>query len=213
VRSTDQGGLFTEKVFVIQVMNVNEAPNSINLTNSSVAENAGSNAIVGILSATDPDSGEIFVFSIPNQIGDNAFFNNSGTTLRANDSFDFETKNTYLVTVRVTDQGGLYYEKQFSINVTNVSESPSITTNPSNMTVNSGSTASFTAAAIGDPEPTVQWQVYNTSGWVNIPGATSTTYSFQTSESDDGKQFRAVFAPRSLIAHDAPSRFVSESDP
>jgi parallel beta-helix repeat protein len=194
VRSTDQGGLFTEKVFVIQVTNVNEAPNSINLTNSGVAENAGSNAIVGILSATDPDSGEIFVFSIPNQFGDNAFFNNSGTTLRANDSFDFETKNTYLVTVRVTDQGGLYYEKQFSINVTNVSESPSITTNPSNMTVNSGSTASFTAAAIGDPEPTVQWQVYNTSSWVNIPGATSTTYSFQTSASDDGKQFRAVFA-------------------
>lgn len=75
-----------------------------------------------------------------------------------------------------------------------VNTGPVITVNPVNLTVNSGQPASFTASASGLPSPTVQWQSStNGTTWTNIPGATSTTYSFTTASADNGKQFRAVF--------------------
>jgi hypothetical protein len=72
---------------------------------------------------------------------------------------------------------------------------PAIAQSPSNQTVVSGNTATFTAAASGSPTPTVQWQVSTNSGtsWSNISGATNTTYSFTTVSGDNGKQYRAVF--------------------
>jgi hypothetical protein len=72
---------------------------------------------------------------------------------------------------------------------------PAITQSPSNQTVVTGNTATFTAAATGNPTPTVQWQVSTNGGasWSNISGATNTTYSFTTVSGDDGKQYRAVF--------------------
>jgi hypothetical protein len=72
---------------------------------------------------------------------------------------------------------------------------PSVTTQPSNQTVTAGQTASFTAAASGNPAPTVQWQISTDGGstWNNVSGATSTTLSFTAQSSDDGNQYRAVF--------------------
>lgn len=72
---------------------------------------------------------------------------------------------------------------------------PGITANPSNQTVNSGQTATFTASASGTPAPTVQWQISTDGGasFSNIAGATSTTLSFTTINSFDGNRYRAVF--------------------
>jgi len=49
-----------------------------------------------------------------------ALFTNSNNQLRANSVFDFETKNSYSIQVRTTDQNGLSFEKQLTIGVTNV---------------------------------------------------------------------------------------------
>ncbi len=140
VRVTDAGGLTFNKTFLITVTNVNEAPTNILLSNSSLPENAGVNATVGTLSATDPDAGSTFTFSLPAGVGDNASFNISGTTLRATSSFDFETKSSYSVTVRVADAAGLTFDKAFTIGVTNVNEAPtditlSVTTVPENQPI------------------------------------------------------------------------------
>jgi hypothetical protein len=72
---------------------------------------------------------------------------------------------------------------------------PTVTTQPVNQTVNAGGTASFTAAASGNPTPTVQWQVSTNTGstFTSISGATAGTYSFVAGAADTGKQFRAVF--------------------
>jgi ELWxxDGT repeat protein len=126
VRSTDSSGLFTEKVFVVNVTNVNEDPTDIGLSSSLVAENAGANAIVGTLSTTDVDAGNTFTYSLVagSGDGDNAAFDISGDALRATNSFDFETKASYTVRIRSVDQGGLLTEKVFVINVTNLNEAP-----------------------------------------------------------------------------------------
>ena len=113
------------------------------------------------------------------------------------------TSLTYSFTAQSTDNG-----KQYRAVFTNVAGSatsdaavltvnyaPAVTTQPANQTVNAGQTASFTAAASGNPSPTVQWQVStnNGSSWSDIAGATSLTYSFTAQVTDNGKQYRAVF--------------------
>jgi len=126
VRSSDQGGLFIEKTFTIQVIDVNESPTDISLTSTTIAENSGSNAPVGTLSTADVDAGNTFVYSLVAGPGDtdNAVFNVSGSTLRATSSFDFETRSDYTVRIRSTDQGGLFVEKVFAIRVVNVNDAP-----------------------------------------------------------------------------------------
>ena len=72
---------------------------------------------------------------------------------------------------------------------------PSVTTNPSNQTVNAGGAYSFTAAASGSPAPSVQWQVSTDGGvtFTDIGGATSTSLEGVAAASDGGHQFRALF--------------------
>ena len=127
VRTLDAGGLSFEKAFVISVTNVNEAPTNVALSNNSLAENAGADAVLGTLSSLDPDAGDTtFTYALVSGTGDddNAAFNIVGNALRANDSFDFETKASYTIRVRTLDAGGLSFDKAFVINVTNVNEAP-----------------------------------------------------------------------------------------
>jgi hypothetical protein len=72
---------------------------------------------------------------------------------------------------------------------------PAVTTQPASASVSDGATASFTAAASGSPQPTVQWQDSTDGGnsWSDIAGATATTYSFTASTSENTYLYRAVF--------------------
>jgi sugar lactone lactonase YvrE len=72
---------------------------------------------------------------------------------------------------------------------------PTVTINPTNQGAPAGSSATFTAAASGNPSPTVQWQVSaNGGGFTNIPNATSTTLIITgITDSMSGNQYRAVF--------------------
>ena len=103
-----------------------EPPSNISLSNSELSENAGVNAMVGFLSSTDPDVGDTFTYSLVAGVGatDNAAFNINGTRLRAVDSLNFENKSTYSVRIRSTDSHGIFFEKVFTIHVTNQNESP-----------------------------------------------------------------------------------------
>jgi hypothetical protein len=131
VRVQDAGGLFYEKAFTITVDNQNEAPTAITLSNDTIAENAGANAVVGALSTTDVDAGDTFTYTLVTGQGDadNSLFNMNGSDLRATSSLDFESVHgpTYSVRVRTTDSGGLTFETSFTITVTNVAEAPVVT--------------------------------------------------------------------------------------
>jgi len=66
---------------------------------------------------------------------------------------------------------------------------PSITTQPSNQSVNVGQTATFSVAATGTAPLSYQWQ----KGTTAIAGATSASYTTgATSASDNGSQFTVV---------------------
>ena len=73
---------------------------------------------------------------------------------------------------------------------------PSITTQPSAVSITYGSNAVFTAAASGEPAPSVQWQVSTTAGatWADLDGQTATTLTLTAPPvALSGHQYRAVF--------------------
>ena len=123
----------------------NRAPTDISLSPSSVAENQPSGTTVGTLSTTDPDAGDTFTYTLVSGEGDtdNGSFNILDSSLRTSASFDYETKNSYSIRVRSTDQGGLWVEKQFTITVTNVNEAP-VADPQSGLSVDSCSTLTVT---------------------------------------------------------------------
>ena len=101
---------------------VSTKPTGITLSNSAVKENSPIKTIVGKFSAVDSDSGDSFSYSFISGPGDsnNAKFAITGNTLSTNTALDYETKASYSVRVRVTDQGGLTFDKVFTIKVTDV---------------------------------------------------------------------------------------------
>jgi gliding motility-associated-like protein len=129
LKVTDKGGLSFEKEFTITVTNVNEAPTALALSNTSVLENAASGTTVGTLAGTDADAGDTHTYTLVTGTGstDNASFTITGTTLSTAAVFNFEAKNSYAVRVRVTDAGGLSFERAFTITVIDVNEAPTLT--------------------------------------------------------------------------------------
>lgn len=102
----------------------NSAPTDIALSSSSVEENKPVGTAVGMLSAIDPDAGDSFTYSLVAGTGDtdNSSFTITGTQLKTAQSFDYETKSSYSIRVRVTDSTGNPFEKALTINVTDVNE-------------------------------------------------------------------------------------------
>lgn len=126
VQATDQSGLTFERQFIISIVNANEAPTNIALSGTTVVENNAPDVVVGALSASDPDASNTFTFSLVPGAGstDNASFTLTGNILTINNSADFETQSSYAIRVRTTDQGGLSFDQQFIISITNVNEAP-----------------------------------------------------------------------------------------
>ena len=125
---------------------VNSAPTDIALSASSIAENAGANATVGTLIATDPEAGQTHTFSLVSGTGDtdNGSFTIVGSTLKLTPNADFDTKSSYALRVRATDNGiqVLFYEEALTVTITEVvvdNVAPVITGTPPLQNVGTGS--------------------------------------------------------------------------
>jgi hypothetical protein len=102
------------------------------------------------LTTTDPDAANTFAYTLVSGTGDsdNAAFNISGTALRASSSFDFETKSSYSVRVRSTDQGGLWTEKVFTISIVNAVELVSVVVNGADNYANAAQRSQLTSIVV-----------------------------------------------------------------
>jgi uncharacterized delta-60 repeat protein len=171
IRTTDQGGLFFEKVLVITVLDINEAPTNLALSATVVNENVAANTTVGTLTSTDPDAGNTFTYTLVGGAGstDNAAFNISGNALRIANSPDFETLYSYSVRIRTTDQGGLFFEKAVVITVNNVNEKP-VSLTLSAVTVSENVAANTTAGTLA----TTDLDAGNTFTYSLVSGTGST---------------------------------------
>lgn len=146
VRATDAGGLSCDKTLTITIANANETPTNISLSSSAILENA--TGTVGALSATDPDAGDTFTYSVVGG-ADQAHFGISGGNLVVTSAFDREAQSTASVVVRATDAGGLSFDKTFTVNVGNVNEAPTDIT-PASTTVAENVSGVLTALTTTD---------------------------------------------------------------
>ena len=176
---------------------------------SSTVVNAGSNAtITASAKGKSTGTGNLTVQWYVSNGGSFTLLSNGGLYSWAGSvsSAGSPVSDTLTITGATSALNGNLYEAVFSISALGsapsnpstltVSSAPAITGQPSNQTVNIGGLASFTAAASGNPTPTVQWQLSTNGGgaWNNINGATSPTLTFNSvTASQAGAQYRAVF--------------------
>lgn len=74
---------------------------------------------------------------------------------------------------------------------------PSFTTQPADVNVEAGQSATFTIVAVGQPAPSVRWQQSRNGGWIwsDIDGATQASYTLTESAlADDGLMVRVIAA-------------------
>ncbi len=112
--------------FVLSATCANAPPSALALSPASVSENTPINTTVGTFSTTDPNPGNTFTYTLVTGTGsaDNASFNITGATLRTSVVFDFETRASYSIRVRTTDQGGLSFERSLTVSILDVAEPP-----------------------------------------------------------------------------------------
>ncbi|QNP30989.1 cadherin domain-containing protein [Cylindrospermopsis curvispora] len=160
---------------IINVTNINEAPTDLTLSATTIAENQAIGTVVGNFSTTDPDAGNTFTYSLVTGAGatDNSFFTIDGGQLKTAAAFDFENKNSYSIRVRSTDQGGQFFEKQLTINVTNVNEAPTFPTPTATFNTPENSTNVGTIAPATDPDG---GDILN----YTLSGADATKFNFNT---------------------------------
>lgn len=107
-------------LFLACVSSRKNPPTDIILSNNNVREDAVVNSIIGNLSTIDPNINDIFIYTIITDT-DNKF-NIVSNTLRLKNTLDYETKISHNVTIRSTDNKGKYFDKVFTINILNVSD-------------------------------------------------------------------------------------------
>ncbi|MGH8236199.1 MAG: cadherin domain-containing protein, partial [Steroidobacteraceae bacterium] len=123
-----------------------------------VAENAATGTEVALFSSTDGDAGDTGTFSLLNSAG-GLFSIAANGRLTTTQPLNFETTPVggHTIRVRVTDNGGLTFDRDFAVAVTNVNEAPTSISANVTLSVPETSAASspiavFTAA---DPENNV----------------------------------------------------------
>ena len=123
--TVSDGSLTDEITVTINVTNVNEAPSFTDgaSTTRSIAENTAAGANIGaVIAATDPDANTTLTYTLGGT--DAASFGIVSTSgqLQTSAALDYETKNSYSVTVSVSDGNGGYDSITVTIHVTDVAE-------------------------------------------------------------------------------------------
>jgi hypothetical protein len=96
------------------------APTDITLSNNSVLEDQPVGTEIGTFTTTDPDLNDTFTYTLVNDstYPDNTNFKIVGDKLETAVIFHYAANLSYSIMVRSTDSGGLYYEKVFTIFIT-----------------------------------------------------------------------------------------------
>jgi hypothetical protein len=171
VRVTNQAGLIFDKALTITVTNVNEAPTNATLSNASVGEHSANGTVVGTVTGADPDAGATLSYSLLNDAGGRFLINaTTGVLSVANGSLlDHATATTHPITVRVTDQGGLTYDKGFTVAVV---AAPTLSSNAGTPTANNTVIPWFTSASPPDPSATMTYKVTGMPASATLPVGT-----------------------------------------
>ncbi len=104
----------------------NHLPTNVGLTNSTVLEHEPVGTLVGVLSTSDADAGEVHTYALVagNGDADNALFEIDGDQLKTAAIPNYADGPTRTVRVRTTDPVGATYETTLTIDVTDTNAAP-----------------------------------------------------------------------------------------
>ena len=113
-------GSATSDALTLAITDVNEAPSDVSVSGGAVREGAAAGTLVASLSGVDQDADQAFQYTLLDNAGGR--FALSGNQILVADGLrlDYEQATAHQVKVLVTDQGGLSFEKIFSIGVLDV---------------------------------------------------------------------------------------------
>ncbi len=154
IQVRDSDGLTDTATATVSLMNVNEAPAVDNAT-FVLPENSSNGAVVGTVTATDPDAGDTLTYTITRGNTGNAFAINASTgQIMASNAaaLDFETTPTFSLTVQVEDAGSLTDFATVTIDLTNLNEAPTVSAALFSLTENSGDGTVVGTVTATDPD-------------------------------------------------------------
>ncbi|CAD5252338.1 MULTISPECIES: Ig-like domain-containing protein [unclassified Imperialibacter] len=209
----------------------NSAPTDITLNTLTINESNGVDANVAAISTTDPDEGNTFSYSLVSGEGstDNGSFRVTGNLLKVVIVTDFETKSSYSIRLRTTDNGGLTFEKSFTITVNNLPETPTdFTLSNTTIAENNAINATIGTFSTSDPDngETFTYTLIggaggDDNGSFNINGASlraNSAFDFETKNSysirvrtldSGGKSLQKTFIITVADVNDIPPALVS----
>ena len=153
---TDQGGLSLEKIFTVSLTDVNEAPTDEILTGDTVVENSANGTVVGTVKGVDPDANSVLTYALLDDAGGRFTIDvNTGViTVADGTQLNFEAAQSHDISVRATDQGGLSFDKAFTVHVADVNEGPQSETLDNNSISENAANGTLVGTITGvDPEP------------------------------------------------------------
>ncbi|MFN9750435.1 MAG: beta strand repeat-containing protein, partial [Planctomycetota bacterium] len=216
VRATSADGSWSTQTFTINLTDVDEfdvgAVTDSNAAANSVAENSANGTAVGLTaSASDADATTNTISYTLDDTAGGRFAINSSTgvvTVADGSLLDFETTTSHNITVRATSADGSWSTQTFTLNVTNVNETPTAVadtataveaggvsngtagTNPSgnvltnDTDVDAGDTQTVTGVAagtVGSASGNVASNVTGTYGAITIAANGTYTYTVDNS--------------------------------
>lgn len=119
ITATDSFGATRVESFTVTVADVNETPSDLTLTGGTVDENAANGTIVGTAEAADPDAGASFTYQLLDNAGGRFGIDAATGQISVLNGLllDFESASSHQITVRATDQGGLFIDETFTVNL------------------------------------------------------------------------------------------------
>ena len=109
---------------------IGNPPTEINLTNTTIAKNTLQEKVVGELTTLDPDKDDRHTYTLIDDAGGRFAIADNQLLVADGVKFDFETNQSYQITVRSTDADGFSFEEGFEIAIAAVDDTPTPTPTP-----------------------------------------------------------------------------------
>ncbi|MBN1256230.1 MAG: cadherin domain-containing protein [Planctomycetes bacterium] len=200
IRADDGNGGIYDEVFTIIVLDIDEAPTDISLSNSDIAENSPAGTLVGIITGTDPN-GDTLSFSLQSDPSGNFEVIDDGGTWKLQvapgATLDYETAISHDITIRADDGNGWTYDENFTIAVLDVNEAPDDISLTDNEIAENSSAGTLVGIVTGtDPDddtltfslqsdPSGNFEVINDGGTWKLQAAPGATLDYETASSHD----------------------------
>ncbi|HEY9466119.1 MAG TPA: tandem-95 repeat protein, partial [Vicinamibacterales bacterium] len=103
---------------------INARPTNITAGTLSFNENIAAGTALTTLGMVDADAGDTATYTLVNNAGGRFTLDANGTLRAGSVGLNYESATSHTIRVRVTDSGGLTYERDFTVGVVNVNEAP-----------------------------------------------------------------------------------------